>query len=110
MTKSNEYLNYILDLLTPLGDVTARSMFGGYGIYNNKVIFAIIGDDTLYFKVTDENIGDYEDVGSSPFTYTKKGKDMQMSYWIVPEDVLEDQDMLLDWAEKAYIASCNIKR
>ena len=31
----------VLDMLAPLGDITARSMFGGHGLYWNDVIFGI---------------------------------------------------------------------
>ncbi|QLQ33839.1 MAG: TfoX/Sxy family protein [Candidatus Thiothrix singaporensis] len=46
MPKPTEYLTYLLELLAPLGQVTHRSMFGGFGIYRDDVIFAIVISDT----------------------------------------------------------------
>lgn len=53
-------------------------------------------------KVGDTNRPDYEAAGASPFTYESKGKQVTMSYWQVPEEILEDPEMLKVWAEKAY--------
>jgi DNA transformation protein len=111
MPKHSEYLDYTLELLAPLGQITSRSMFGGYGIYRDGVIFAIVIDETLYFKVTADNQADYMQAGSQPFTYSKSdGKTATMSYWEVPLEVLEDQDQLLAWARKAYATALKNKK
>lgn len=107
----NEYCNYILDLLSPFGNITARAMFGGYGIYKDKIIFAIIADDTLYFKVDDSNRPDYENKHSEPFSYEAKDKkNIVMSYWTVPLDVFEDNELLYRWADTAYNISRNNRK
>ncbi len=31
--KSNEFIEYIKDILAPFGQITTRAMFGSYGIY-----------------------------------------------------------------------------
>lgn len=97
---------YLIDLLTPWDRVTAKAMFGGYGLYRRGIIFAIVDDDTVFFKVNDANRGDYKKAGMEPFTYdTKSGKKVAMSYWQVPLTVMEDADTLAEWAEKAYDAA-----
>lgn len=110
MSKPSEYLTYLLELLSPLGQVTSRAMFGGYGIYRDGVMFALVAYETLYFKVTADNQADYEQAGSQPFTYSKSdGKVAVMSYWEVPLEVLEDQDQLLDWARQAHASALKPK-
>jgi len=100
---SREYSHYIIDTLSSWARVTAKAMFGGFGLYRGGQIFAIIIDDTLYFKVGDSNRPDFEAAGSEPFTYQAKGKKkIAMSYWRVPEDILEDAESLGAWAEKAF--------
>ena len=75
-------------------------MFGGVGIYADKLFFALIADDTLYFKVDDSNRPDFEKVGMGPFhPYGEAGEVMQ--YYQVPADLLEDLEALRPWAEKA---------
>lgn len=101
----NQYLEYVLDILSPLGDITYRSMFGGVGLYYRGLIFAIIADDVLYFKVSDDNRVDYEAMGSEPFTYMGKEKPVKISYWKVPEEIMENSEELQEWVEKAYQVS-----
>ena len=61
---------------------------------------------TLYLKVDDSNRADYEAVGAEAFFYIAKGKKrVAMPYWQVPGDIMDDQDMLQGWAEKAYRAA-----
>jgi DNA transformation protein and related proteins len=98
---SRGYCDYVLDILSHMDGITSRGMFGGFGLYKSGVMFALIADDVLYYKVGPANIADYEDAGSEPFTYSGKNKPIKMSYWQVPEDVLEDQDDLTEWTRKA---------
>ncbi len=59
--------HYIVELLAPWGDVQLKRMFGGMGAYRDKLIFAIIDDGIVYFKVDDTTRGDYEAAQSEPF-------------------------------------------
>ena len=85
---SQQYCDDIINMLEPWAQVTAKRMFGGWGLYRERQIFAIIADDRLYFKVDEHNRPDYEAAGSQPFTYNAKGKRAVMSYWLVPAHVL----------------------
>lgn len=107
---SREYCDYILDVLDHVGGVTARPMFGGFGLYRDGAMFGLIADDVLYFKVDTANQPDFEDAGSTPFTYHGKSKPVQMSFWRVPEDVLEDADDARLWSLKACDAALKAKR
>ncbi len=108
--KANEFVTHVLDLLEALGPVSARPMFGGYGIYLDRVMFALVANDTLYLKVDEESRGEFEAAGLEPFRYTKKGKSYQMSYHAAPEDALEDAELLRDWARKAVDAAMRSAR
>ena len=99
--KANEFVSHVLDLLEALGPVNARPMFGGYGIYLDGLMFALVANDCLYLKVDDTSRGEFEAVDLEAFQYTKKGKTYQMSYHAAPEDALEDAELLRDWARKA---------
>ncbi|MEN9561021.1 MAG: hypothetical protein RIQ56_294 [Candidatus Parcubacteria bacterium] len=81
-------------------------MFSGWGIYKHGTIFAIIADGALYFKVGEENRRDFENAGSQPFTYsTKHRKAVSLSYWLLPEEVMDDKEKLATWIERALHAS-----
>lgn len=109
-TAANEFVTHVLDLLEPLGPVSARHMFGGHGIYLDRMMFALVADDTLYLKVDDETRGKFDSAGLEPFRYTKKGKTYQMSYHAAPEDALEDARLLRDWARMAIDAAMRSAR
>ncbi|MBI4501565.1 MAG: TfoX/Sxy family protein [Gemmatimonadetes bacterium] len=75
-------------------------MFGGVGIYEGDLFFALIADDTLYLKVDDSNRPDFESRGMGPFRpYGETGEVMQ--YYQVAEDLLESVEDLRPWVEKA---------
>jgi len=77
-----------------------RSMFGGVGIYSGDRFFALIDNDTLYFKVDDSNRSDFTARQMEPFR--PFGEDGEtMGYYEVPADLLEDPEALRSWAEKA---------
>jgi DNA transformation protein len=76
-------------------------MFGGVGLYLDGLFFALIDDDTLYFKTDDANRTRYEKAGSKPFCPYPGRPDQSMGYWQVPADVLEDSDELASWAREA---------
>ena len=101
MQRDPEIVQYLQDTLNALGSVVARAMFGGYGVYCDDTFFAIVDDDTVYFKVSTQSKGDYENAGSEPFTYLSRGKRTVMSYWRVPGEVLDSAPMLRAWAKRA---------
>ena len=60
MSISDEYLTYVIGQLECIGPVQSRRMFGGAGLYLDGLFFALIADDTRYFKVDDSNRSDYD--------------------------------------------------
>lgn len=101
------------DILGHIPNITKKRMFGGYGLYLEGHIFAIITSDSdLYFKVDDSNRADYEAIGSAPFIYTghKTKKPTTMPYWIVPEEIFDDRDTLRDMVEESAAITARAKR
>ena len=106
MSNSTEYLEYLGEQLEPLGAVGLRRMFGGSGVFYGALMFGLVTDDTLYFKAGELNRSDYEAAGSEPFSYARQGRRrIAMSYYRVPDDVLEDGDALVAWGQKAIDAA-----
>lgn len=97
----NEFFEYVLELAQVVGPVKGRKMFGGYGLFLDKVMFALIADDVLYFKVNGETIDRFEEHGLGPFLYQRGDKEIAMSYHQAPGDALEDADIMRQWAELA---------
>jgi DNA transformation protein and related proteins len=95
------FIDYLLELLAPLGNVRARRMFGGCGIYHGQVMFGLVADDTLYLKVDEASSAEYAAQRLEPFVYVKNGKPIRMSYRRAPDEALEDTEMMCEWAQRA---------
>jgi DNA transformation protein len=109
MSTRSPFCHEVVDRLNQVAAVTARAMFGGYGLYLEGTMFALIASDTLYFKVDDDNRDDYLAVGMAPFTYDGKHKPIQMSYYHLPDAVWGEPAELAVWVEKAHRAACRSK-
>jgi DNA transformation protein len=110
MPVSPSYRTFVLEQLGRVAPgIRARSMFGGVGIYSDALFFALMDDDTLYFKVDDTNRPDYVAVGMGPFRpFGPDGEVMQ--YYQVPEELLEDVETLELWVGKAVEVARRRKR
>lgn len=101
---------FVLDQLSrSTTRIRAQSMFGGVGIYGGDLFFALIADDTLYFKVDDTNRPDFEQLGMKPFQPYGEGGEV-MQYYQVPAELLEDVEVLRTWAQKAMAVAGRKKR
>ncbi len=106
MTTTSNFIAFIIQQLGGLGVVRAKRMFGGAGVYCDGVMFALIANDTLYFKADGANQGDFEAEGMTPFTYaTKGGRSTVMSYWKAPERLFDEHDDMLSFARGALAAA-----
>jgi DNA transformation protein and related proteins len=105
MAKDDAYIEYLHELLDPLGKISTKKMFGGHGVYCNGVIMGLVIDEALYLKVDDETRLLFENKGCEPFVYEMKAKRVAMSYWSVPDDAMESSEQMLPWAKYAYAAA-----
>lgn len=108
---SDDYRDWALEQLrrSTRRAITHRAMFGGVGIYADGLFFAIIADETLYFKVDDTNRPDFEARGMGPFLpYGDPARPMQ--YYQVPADLLEAPEELEPWVDRAVEVARSRKR
>ncbi len=105
MSISNEFIDYVTELLEPVGPVSVSRMFGGALIKVRNIQLGIIIDDRLFFKITDKLIqGKYQTQGSEQFSYLRKDKKEPIiikNWWSVPTAALDDSDLLVELAEEA---------
>ena len=109
MKATSEFADYAVELLGAAGRVTARRMFGGYGLYCDGVMFALIADDVLYLKADDVNRPELERAGSAPFVYEARGRRATMTYWRAPDDAVESRAAMAPWARAALAAALRAK-
>ena len=94
------FAEFVRDQLTDLDDLVIKPMFGGTGLYLGDSFFGIIYSDRLYFRVSDETIGEYKKRKMKPFK-PFEGKRSSRRYYEVPLDILESSEDLVRWARKA---------
>lgn len=110
MSEPQEFATHIVDLLDPFGPCEARRMFGGFGIFHQGLMFALIADSSLYLKADAETRDLFEAEASEPFRYYKKDKEFKLSYYLAPEEFFEDSEATLCWARHAFDAALRSPR
>ena len=89
----------VLDQLAPLGNITSRPIFGGWGLYWRETIFDILFEDRLYLKVDDRSKADLVSRGMGPFRPNER--QTLNSYYEVPPVALAEPEALLSCAGEA---------
>jgi DNA transformation protein len=105
MRSTSDFAAYAVELLGTVGRVAARRMFGGYGLYCDGVMFALIADDVLYLKADDASRPEFERAGSEPFVYEARGRRTTMAYWHAPDEAMESRELAAPWARTALAAA-----
>lgn len=109
MSASPEFIEYVKELFMPLGGLKDGKFFGGYAFKSGTKQFAMIMGNTLYFCVNDLTRKKYEDKGMEPFSYsTKKGIVNVKKYYSAPEELFENQEQLIEWANEAIASAYNV--
>jgi DNA transformation protein len=98
----NEFVEYVVELMMDWATVSARKMFGGYGLYREGLMFALIVEDELFFKTDPDNVAQFERAGSRPFVYQSQTRTVQMSYWSAPAASLDAPTEMGEWCQTAY--------
>lgn len=101
----SEYVEYLTEILGLFGPITVRRMFGGYGIYSDGLMFALVADDSLYLKADAENAGNFEKKGSTQFEYNRNGKTVKLSYYMAPDEIFDDPELAAVWARRSFEAA-----
>jgi DNA transformation protein and related proteins len=106
MVASDGFAEFLREQLAPLGRVTMRRMFGKTGVFCNGLMFGMVTNDTLYFRVDDDNRAVFKEAESAPpLNYEKKGRSIDLSFWRAPERLLDEPDELVTWARAALAAA-----
>ena len=106
----SEFIAFLIDGLQPLGQIRAKRMFGGHGIFFEDTMFAIVADDTLYLKADEQNKSEFDALDLMPFQYSRKDKVIEMSYRPAPEVIFDDPDELIHWGRLALDAALRQRR
>src|SRR5688500_7265903 len=102
MVASASFAGFLREELAPLGHITVRRMFGKTGVFCDGLMFGMVTEDVLYFRVDDQNAAAFEEARSSPaLNYEKGGRTIDLAFWRAPDRLLDDPDELVGWARTA---------
>lgn len=87
MATNQEFVDFVLDQIENAGEITAKKMFGEYGLFSDRKIFGLICDNKLFIKPTEAGRTFINDVVEAP-----PYKGAKMSFLI--GDQLEDRDWI----------------
>lgn len=103
--KHSEFADYLCEQLSPIGPVSAKRMFGGYGLFLDGLMFGLIASDILYLKTDSQTKPQFDALELEPFRYSKGEKEVALSYSQAPDEAIEDMAQLCEWANDAYGAA-----
>lgn len=99
------FADHVVDLLRGLGPVSARSMFGGHGLYLDGRMFALLVDGRLFIKADADSLPVFEAARCQPFVYESRGKRVSVQYHEAPSEALEHPDEAVLWARLGVAAA-----
>lgn len=106
----SEFVDHLAELFEAFSPVTLRRMFGGHGVFRDELMFGLVVDDALYLKADGKNRAMFESAGLPRFEYTRRGRRIALSYYLAPEEALEDPATLAEWARPAFDAALRARR
>ena len=112
MAVSAEFRDFVLDQLRAVTPVTSKRMFAGVGVYSRETFFAILYDETLYFKADETTRPAFAERGCRQFDPMGRGEKSPgaMGYFEVPVDVIENEDELRTWTRDAIAVARRAKQ
>jgi DNA transformation protein and related proteins len=109
MPPADPFVTKYLKMLEPLGPIETRFMFGGSGLYFDKLHFAITYAGRIYFRVDGATAEAFRAGGGKPFKYLRNGKPViVVGFQEPPAESLKSGTMLLKWAQRGVEAARRI--
>jgi DNA transformation protein and related proteins len=109
MPAKDRFVEFCIEQFAPLGRIDSRYMFGGWCLYCNGAVFALIADGSLFLKADTHNMPEFEARGLPAFRPFPDKPDT-MKYFQAPPEIFEDDDALRHWGGAAIAASLRTKK
>jgi DNA transformation protein len=106
MVVSDAFAEFLREQLAPVGHITMRRVFGKTGGFCDGVMLGMVTENTLNVRVDDQNRATFKEAESfPPLNYEKKGCTIDLSFWRVPERLIDEPKELVTWARAALEAA-----
>ena len=93
------------ECLSPLGDISHRSLFGGYSLTVDNVVFAMVSEGELYLRACEQSEVYFVKRAAAPLLYNKRGRTIELNYFRVDEGLWNDQETLLKLSSDALFSA-----
>lgn len=91
---ASESASTFVERLLPLGEITSKKMFGGYGIFEGGRMFALVNSQgAIFLKVDETNRAKFDAAGAVQHD--------RMPYFQIPHPVFDNDEELFEWANEA---------
>ncbi|MGF1765571.1 TfoX/Sxy family DNA transformation protein [Aliivibrio kagoshimensis] len=94
-----------LKLFSPLGKIKSRSMFGGFGIFADDTMFALIVNDKLHLRADKVIAKRFVEQGLKPYVYKKRGFPVVTKYFAMPDEQWSDINTILVQAKQSLLTA-----
>ena len=88
-------------LFDQLGQIKSRSMFGGFGIFADDTMFALVVNDKLHIRADDKLANQFQTEGLSPYVYKKRGFPVVTKYFALTDDIASCEERALSLAYRS---------
>jgi DNA transformation protein len=109
-SKQDEFVEFVLEQMAPAGQVRARRMFGGYGIYLAEHFVAVVVNEKLFLKADDSTQPEFERRGLKRLVFRMKTKQIPARYFEAPPEVFDDPEEMGRWLQLARAAAARSKQ
>lgn len=110
MAITREFEAFALELLSGLGPLRLKRMFGGAGLYCGDLFFALADDEAIYIKADEANEAAFTAVAAPAFTYPgKDGEVLTLRYRRLPDSAMDDPEEAVRWARLGVEAAARAK-
>jgi TfoX/Sxy family transcriptional regulator of competence genes len=106
MSADSEFAFEMAGYMRGVPRVITKRFFGGISFSSDGVFFAFLMEGTLYLRMDESSRAEAVALGAKPFVYTSKTRQIQVtSYYQATSEVLEDPDLLNEWAVRSLKAA-----
>jgi len=96
-------------LFEQLGHIKSRSMFGGFGIFADDTMFALVVNDKLHVRADATLAKQFKSQGLEPYVYKKRGFPVVTKYFALCDDLVSDSSKALEIADIA-LRAANVEK
>lgn len=73
-----------MKLFEALGTIKSRSMFGGFGLFADETMFALVVNNQLHIRADQQTSSDFETQGLKPYVYKNVASQSLLSTTLFP--------------------------